>query len=184
MNIYLESKQGEITKALEFFEKDIATLRVGRASASLLSGITVELYGVRTPIQGLANIKQEDARTLLVEPWDKGSVKDIEKEIVDANLGVSVSDEGSKIRLKIPEMTEEKRKEVVKRLNQKHESARVSLRQIRDDIKKDIEKAENNKEISEDDKFDFTFELDEFIGDKNKELKGLCEKKEVDIMNI
>ncbi len=184
MNVYLESKQEDLQNSVDFFQKSISSLRIGRANSGLLDGIFVEVYGTRTPLQGLANIKLEDAKSIIIEPWDKGIIKDIEKEIVSADLGVFVANEGEKIRLKIPEMTEEKRREVVKKLNEKHENARISLRQIRDEIKKEIEKAEDNKEITGDEKYDFISELDKEIGNKNQELKDIRDRKEKDIMKI
>ncbi len=184
MNIYLEKKQEEFEKILDFFKKDISSIRTGRASTSILEGVFVEVYGTRMPINGVANISVEDSQSIIIAPWDKNTLKDIEKAVVEAELGLGISNEGDKIRLKVPEMTEEKRKELVKKLSEKAEKARISLRQVRDEVKKDIEEAEKNKEITEDDKYNFIEELDKEIDKRNEEIKEIKEKKEEDIMTV
>lgn len=184
MNQYIQSKQEELQKAIDFFKKDIANLRVGRANPNMLDGVQAEAYGVRTPLSGLASITVTDARSMTVTPWDKNLLKDIEKAIVEARLAVGVVNEGEKIRISIPQMTEENRKDLVKKLNEKMESARISVRQARDEIKDNIERAEKDKEISEDDKFRFISELDEEARSRNDELKEIRDKKEEEIMTI
>ena len=184
MNQYIQAKEEELQKAIEFFKKEIANLRTGRANPAILEGIQVEAYGTKTPLNGLANINVPDGQSLLVSPWDKNVIKEIEKAIVDADLGVSVVNEGDKLRLTVPKMTEENRKEIVKKLNEKMEESRIKIRQTRDEMKSDIEKAEDLKEISEDDKFRFIKEMDEEIGKKNDELKSIRDREEQDIMTI
>jgi len=184
MNQYIQTKEGEIQKAVDFFKKEIASLRTGRANPVILEGIQVEVYGTKTPLNGLANINVPDGQSLTVTPWDKNVIKETEKAIVEADLGVSVVNEGDKIRLTVPKMTEENRKEIVKKLNEKMEEARIKIRQARDEIKSDIEEAEDLKSISEDDKFRFIKELDEIIAKTNDEIKEIRDKKEQDIMTI
>ena len=184
MNQYLEKKQTDFAGALEFFKKDIATLRTGRANPALLDGLQIEAYGVMNPLNSLANVTVADARSILVTAWDKGVLKSIEKGIIDAGLGLGVVNDGDKIRLTIPSLTEENRKELVKRLNEKMEKTRVILRQLREGVKHQIEGAFEEKELSEDDKFRFIKELDEFSAKKNEELKDIRDKKEQDVMEI
>ncbi len=184
MNKYIQTKQADFTKTLDFFKKDIASLRTGRANPTILDGIQVEAYGAKTPLIGLASISVPEARSIVVAPWDKTIIKDIEKAIVAANLGINPVNEGDKIRLVVPQLTEENRKELVKKLNEKMETARISLRQNRDEIKELIEAAFKNKAISEDDKFRFFKELDEETARQNDELKKIKEKKEEEIMTI
>lgn len=184
MNNYIQAKQGEFQKVLEFFKKDISVLRTGRANPSVLDGILVDAYGAKTPLNGVGSITVSDARSMVISPWDKSVLKDIEKAIVEANLGFGVVNEGDKIRLTLPMMTEENRRDLVKKLNEKMEGARVNLRKVRDEIKADIETAEGDKEISEDDKFRFLKELDEEVKAKNDEVKNIRDKKEEDIMTI
>ncbi len=184
MNEYISERENDFDNAIEHFKTNIKTLRTGRASPSLLEGVQVEVYGINSPLKALANINMEDPRTLVVVPWDKNTIRNVEKAIETADLGVNVGNEGEKIRVSIPEMTEEKRKDMVKKLNEKLENARISIRHIRDEIKSDIEDAEKNKEITEDDKFRCIKELDEEIDNKNNSLKQIRDKKEEDIMHI
>ncbi len=184
MNQFIQSKQEEFDKTIEFFKKDIATLRTGRANPGILEGVQVDSYGVKTPLNGVASITIADARSIVVAPWDKNVLKDIEKAVTEADLGLGIINEGDKIRLTVPVMTEENRKNLVKKLNEKLEEARISIRQARDGIKEDIEKAEKDKLIAEDDKFRFLKELDEEVRNKNEELEGIRDKKEEDIMTI
>lgn len=184
MNQYLQSKNDDFNKAIDFFKKDIAALRTGRANPNMLEGLTVEAYGARTPINGLASINVQDSQSLVVVPWDKGIVKDIEKALVEADLGVGVINEGDKVRLSIPRMTEENRKELVKKLNERMEHARISVRQVREEVKTGIEAAEKDKAISEDDKFRFVKELDDEVAKINDEIKAIRDKKEQEIMTI
>jgi ribosome recycling factor len=184
MNLYLVAKKPEFQKAVEFFKKDISSLRTGRANTAILEGVMVDAYGAKTPLVGLANVVAADARSLIVSPWDKNVVKDVEKAIIEAGLGVGIVNEGDKIRLTIPAMTEENRKDLVKKLNEKTEQAKVSVRQTREAIKSTIEKAEKDKAISEDDRFRFMEELEEEVKKINEELKAVRDKKDKEIMTI
>jgi len=184
MNKYIQIKQDDFVKAIDFFKKDISNLRTGRANPAILDNIQVEAYGVKTPLTGLASINVPEARSLVITAWDKNITKDIEKAIISANLGLSVVNEGDKIRITIPQLTEENRRELVKKLNEKMETARISLRQTRDEIKELIETAFKDKEISEDDKFRFIKELDEATIKRNDEVKEIKDKKEEEVMTI
>ncbi|OGF26106.1 ribosome recycling factor [Candidatus Falkowbacteria bacterium RIFOXYB2_FULL_47_14] len=184
MNQFIESKKEEFNKAVDFFKKEISSLRTGRANPNMLEGVTVDAYGAKTPLNGVASISVPDGQSIIIAPWDKGILKEIEKAMVEADLGVGVVNEGDKIRLTIPMMTEENRRDLVKKLNEKQEAARVALRKIREEVKESIERAEKNKEIPEDDKFRYMKELDELMAGKNDEIKSVRDKKEKDIMTI
>ncbi len=184
MNNFIEDKRDDFLKVIDFFKKEIVNVRVGRANPAILDSVFVEAYGVKGPINTVANISVSDARSIVLTPWDKNVSKDIEKALVEANLGVGITNEGDKIRISIPQMTEESRLESVKKLNEKQEKSRIIARQLRDEIKSTIEEAFDNKEIGEDDKFRFLKELDEEIAKINDELKAIRDKKEKDIMEI
>ena len=184
MNQFLQSKQNDFASALEFFRKEIGSLRTGRANPAVLDSVQVEAYGVMNPVNAVGNIAVADARSIVIVPWDKTVSKAIEKAIIDAGLGMGITNEGDKIRLTVPALTEENRKGLVKTLNEKMEKTRVILRQARDGVKNLIEKSYTDKEISEDDKFRFMKELDEFSAKKNDELKEIRDRKEIDIMEI
>jgi len=184
MNQYIESKRNDLVKVIDFFKKDISSLRTGRANPSILDGIMVEAYGAKTPLVGLASVSVPEARSIVISPWDKSVSKEIERAIVAADLGINPVNEGDKIRLVVPQLTEENRHELVKKLSEKMETARISLRKTRDEIKELIEAAFKNKGMSEDDKFRFFKELDEEIARLNDELKKIKDKKEEEIMTI
>lgn len=184
MNQYITVKEGDFEKINEFFKKEISSLRTGRANPAMLDGVTVEAYGARSPLNTLANINISDASSVVISPWDKSILKAVEKAIVDANLGLGVVNEGDKIRLTVPALTEDNRKDLVKKLNTKLETARIEIRKLRDEIKSTIEQAFDDKTIAEDDKFRYIKELDEVVVKRNEDLKELKEKKEKDIMTI
>ncbi len=184
MNQYLQTKQSEFINALDFFKKEIGALRTGRANPAVLDNVEVEAYGVMNPLNAVGNIAVADSRSIIIAAWDKTVIKNIEKALVEADLGLGVVNEGDKIRLTVPPLTEENRKDLVKKLNEKMEKVRIILRGARDNVKNLIEKAFDAKEISEDDKFRFMKELDEFSAKKNEELKDVRDRKEKDIMEI
>ncbi len=184
MNQYIVAKGGDFEKIKEFFKKEISSLRTGRANPAMLDGVVVEAYGAKSPLNTLANINVSDASSVIISPWDKSILKAVEKAIVEADLGLGVVNEGDKVRINIPSLTEENRKDLVKKLSVKLEASRVEIRKLRDDIKSTIEKAFDDKDIAEDDKFRYIKELDEEVVKRNDELKELRDKKEKEIMTI
>ncbi|NCA95457.1 MAG: ribosome recycling factor, partial [Methanomicrobia archaeon] len=154
------------------------------ANPAVLDNVQVEAYGVMNPVNAVGNIAVSDARSIVIVPWDKTVSKAIEKAIIDAGLGLGIANEGDKIRLTVPPLTEENRKALVKTLNEKMEKTRIILRQAREGVKSAIEQGFDDKEISEDEKFRFIKELDEFSAKKNDELKDIRDRKEADIMEI
>jgi len=184
MNPYISGKQEELAGPIEHFRKEISSLRTGRASSNILADVHVEAYGTQTPLNAVANVNVPDAESIVVVPYDKSITKAIEKSLNDADLGLGVVNEGEQIRLTVPKMTEENRKELVKKLNEKQEEARIAVRHARDEIKSDIEEAEKSKDITEDDKFRFLKELEDEVQKKNEEIKSIRDKKEEEIMKV
>ncbi|MDP3900318.1 MAG: ribosome recycling factor [bacterium] len=184
MNNYISLHEEDLKNIIEFFRRDISSIQTGRANPAMLDSVQVESYGSKVSLQQLANISVVDANCMVVKPWDKGTLKDIEKGIVDADLGLNPVNEGEQVRISIPKPTEEDRINRVKKLNEKLEQAHIKIRQTRDDIKKTIEQAESDKEIAEDDKFRFLKEMEEEIKKRNEELEAIRDKKEKDIMTI
>lgn len=174
----------ELEKAVDHFKDDIATLKTGRANPALLDGIVVEAYGAKTPLNQLGSISAPEARSLLIQPWDRSILKDIEKAIIASDLGLAPVNEGERIRLTLPLMTEEVRKEIVKKLHQKLEDGRIAIRNVRDEIKDAITEAADNKEFGEDEKFSLMEDLDKKISEYNDKLKKISEDKEKEIMTI
>lgn len=184
MNQFLEASKGDFNKVLEHFQKEIHVLRVGRANPEMLDNVMVDAYGAKSGINALGSISVSDTRSMTVQAWDKSVLKDIEKAIIEADLGLSVVNEGDKLRLTLPIMTEENRKNLVKKLNEMMEDARVGVRKVREEVKQSIEKAEKDKEISEDEKYSFVKELDEEVQKNNELIKTFRDKKEQEIMTI
>lgn len=184
MNTYIQSHQTELSNVIDFFKKDISSIRTGRANPAMLDGVQIESYGSRVPLQQVGTINVVDAQCMTVTPWDKNALRDIEKGIVEADLGVNPVNEGDKIRLTLPQPTEEDRKNRVKKLNEKFEQARVKLRGVRGDIKEAVEKAAKDKEITEDDKARCLKEMEEEVKKYGEQLEETRSKKEKEIMTI
>ena len=184
MNPYIESHEGDFNKAIEHFKSELMNIRAGRANPGMIEDILVDAYGVKTPIKQLGSIAIPEVRTMTIEPWDKTLLKEIEKALTYANLGVGVTGESTLVRVTVPQMTEENRKDLVKVLNEKLEAAKVAVRSIREKAKEEVIAAEKNKEIPEDDRYAYVEELDAKIGELNKELQAIAEAKEKEIMTV
>jgi len=184
MNPIIESQKDKFEQVLEHLREELSTLRVGRANPLMVENILVEAYGTKTPIKQMASIAVPEARTLLIQPWDKSIIKEIEKAIIVSNIGISPVNEGTQIRLTIPQLTEESRRELTKSVSEKEEKARIAVRQVRDKIKEDIIKKEKNKEITEDNRYSFLNDLDEAVKDYNNKIKEISEAKAAEIMKL
>lgn len=146
----LTQYEEKMTKTVENLEREYATIRAGRANPNILNKIKVEYYGVPTPMQQLANITVPEARTLMIAPWEPSLVKAIEKAILNSDLGLTPNNDGKNIILNFPELTEERRKEIVKDIKKKGENAKVAIRNVRRDANDAIKKMEKAGDISED----------------------------------
>jgi len=171
----------DILEVENWLGKEFSTIRTGMASPAILDGVKIESYGSAMPLNQVANIGVEDAKTLSITPWDSSQVKDIEKAIIDADLGVSVSVGGTNIRASFPDLTSERRELLIKTAKEKLEKSRISLRSERDKVWEEIQDLEKNKEISEDDKFRLKDEMQKMIDDASKKLEELFNKKEEEI---
>ncbi|MBR0374435.1 MAG: ribosome recycling factor [Mogibacterium sp.] len=172
----------EVTKQL--LKEDLNTVRAGRANPALLDKIQVEYYGVRTPLKAIANISVPDPRTLLISPFDPKSVGSIEKAINEANIGINPSNDGKVIRLAIPQLTEERRKELVKQIKRYGEESKVAIRNLRRDFNDDLKKQEKAGEITED---DMKRELDETqkkIDKAIKDIDAIIDEKHKELMEV
>lgn len=145
-----DETKNHMQKTLDFVDGQLAKIRTGRASTSLLDEVKVSAYGAPTPINQTANVSAPDARTLIVQPWDKTLLPEIEKAIQSADLGFNPQNDGDIIRINIPPLTEERRKDFVKQAKKEIEEAKIAIRNIRRDSNDTLKKAEKNKELSED----------------------------------
>lgn len=182
MNI--QDYKSEFNGVIEFLKNDISQLRTGRASTAMVDSITVEAYGSRQPLKAVGTIMVADPKTITVEPWDKGLLSAVEKGIRDSSLGINPVNDGKLIRLSLPELTSERRQELIKILNQKLEAARISIRKIREDVREIILQEEKSKSISEDDKFRLQEELEKIVKDFNEEVRKVGEAKEKEITTV
>ena len=180
----LEKTKTWIDKAIKHLELEFSKLQVWRANPSLLDDIRVEQYGSMQPIQNLATVWTLDAQTLSIKPWDKTVIHPIAKAISDAWLGLNPQTMADSVIIKIPPLTEERRKDIVKIAKKLLEEAKIAIRNSRQDSLKDIKKALDAKEISEDDEKRLEKELQDLVNDWNKKAEELFKKKQEDIMKI
>lgn len=184
MNPYIQKFAEEFRAAVDHFKKDLGHVRTGQANPELVEGIMINAYGTMTPINQLGSITVPEPKLLVIQPWDKSILKDIEKGISVANLGFSPVNDGNVIRLPMPPMSEENRKNLVKIVKEKTEKSRVSIRQIREKVKDAIQEAEKSKEISEDDKYKYQKDLDKHTNDQIALVNEAADKKCDQIMTI
>ena len=179
---FLKFKQ-KIKENEEWLKKEFAGVRTGRANPSLLDGILVESYGSKVPINQVGNISVEDSRNIRISPWDMSVAKEIERAIGSANLGVAVALDDKGVRVSFPELTAERRGQIVKIAKEKLEQAKVSIRIQRDAVIKDIQAKEKEGGLGKDDVLRFKNELQQNVDGANKALEELFVKKEKEILN-
>lgn len=170
--------------AIDAFVRELSGLRAGRASANLLDSIMVDAYGSKSPIKQVANISVADHRMLIIQAWDKSAIKPIEVAIQNSSLGVSTQIEGQTIRVIVPELSEERRKEICKLAGKYAESAKVSVRNVRRDGMEGLKKAEKNKEISEDEAKKLSDNVQKITDDAVKQIDLILDKKNTELMKI
>ncbi len=180
----VSSNEERINKSIEAMKREFASLRAGRATPSLLDKVMVDYYGTPTPVNQVAKVTVPEARMIVIQPWEKSVLHDIEKAIMKSDLGLSPNSDGTAIRLAIPQLTQERRQELVKTLNKKAEEAKVAIRNIRRDANDSIKKLEKAKEITEDEskkaQESFQKTVDKYIKSVD-ELRGIKEKEIMEV---
>jgi len=171
-------------KTVEYFKDDISTIRAGRANPKLVEKIMVDYYGTKTPLNQIANISAPEPRVLVVKPWDANVLENIEKAIQISDLGVNPGNDGKVIRLVIPQLTEERRKDLIKTVKKEVEKAKIALRNERRDTIDTFKKMEKKSEMTEDDLRDAEDKVQELIDKYSKEIDEIYEKKEKDILEV
>ncbi|MFO8061383.1 MAG: ribosome recycling factor [bacterium] len=169
-------------KSVDNYKSELTRIRTGKATPSLLDGIVIDYYGTKTPLNQVANISTPEPRLIVVQPWDKTVINDIEKEIQKANIGLTPNNDGNVIRLGVPPLTEERRKEIIKTLKQIAEESRIAVRNIRRDAMDELKTAKNNGDIPEDDEKRLEKKIQELTDKHIEEIDKLLEKKEKEIM--
>ena len=179
----LNDATARMQKAVDFLEESLANIRAGKASVNVLNGVFVDYYGSQTPVSGVASVTVPDAKTILIQPWDKNMIRPIEKAIIDSNIGLTPSNNGESIRLSMPPLTEERRKELVKQSKAEAENARVSLRNARRDAVEAFKKAVKEG-MPEDEGKDGENQAQKLLEKFNKAIDSAFEKKEREIMTV
>ena len=183
MSDYKEFEQ-KMKKTCEALSTQLATIRAGRANAAVLDQIEVDYYGSPTPIQQIAAIASPDPRQLVITPWDGTALKPIERAIQESDLGINPQNDGKSIRLNFPQLTEERRKELVKQIHKYSENGKVAIRNIRRDAMEAFKKKQKASEITEDDLKVAEKDLQKLTDDMCKEVDALLEKKEKELMAV
>jgi ribosome recycling factor len=180
----LNSNKQHFEKAMEHFLHELSGVRTGRANPALLNSVVVESYGAKMPLEHMASVTVSDARTLVISPWDKGQISAIEKGIQLANLGFNPSNDGVVIRINLPALNEERRKEMVKLVGQLAEKGKIGIRNARETAHKEMKKAEGDGKISKDDLQVGQKKLQEVVDKYNEEIKKHAEAKEKEVMTV
>lgn len=180
----LRVTEEKMKKTVELFRKELAGVRAGRATPALLEKITVDYYGVATPVNQLANISVPEPRLLVIQPWDRSTVPLIEKAILKSDLGVTPVSDGAILRLTIPQLTRERRQELVKAIRKKGEEERVAIRNLRRDANLEVKEREKNKQLSEDESRRAQEEIQKLTDRYIKEIDAALQVKEKEIMEV
>jgi len=180
----LKDAKTRMSKSAESLENELSRMRTGRAHPSLLENVKVDYYGAESPLSQVANINTEDARMLTVTPWEQSMVQAVEKAIINADLGLNPNTAGTVIRVPVPPMTEERRKDMVKMVKGEAENARVAVRNIRRDANGDLKELEKEKEISKDDLRRSEEAVQKLTDAAIKEIDEVLSKKEADLMEV
>ncbi|WP_288803678.1 ribosome recycling factor [uncultured Dialister sp.] len=180
----LKTLSEKMDKSINALKSEFTSIRTGQANASLLDRIFVEYYGSRTPVTQVASVTVPEARMLVVQPWDKSLLKEIEKAILQSDLSLVPMNDGNLIRMAIPQLTEERRKELVKVVNKKSEEAKVAVRNIRRDGNVFLKKEEKNSDVSKDIIKDTEDKIQKLTDKKIKEVEAVTERKIKEIMSV
>lgn len=180
----MKDMREKMTEATQAFSKNLATVRAGRANTNILDGIFVDYYGAFTPLNQLANVSAPEARLLVITPYDKTSVGEIEKAIQKADIGLTPSNDGNLIRISIPALTEERRKELTKIVGKYTETAKVQVRNIRREANESLKKLEKDSSLTEDELRSYLDQVQEETDSYISELDQMTKNKEADIMEV
>ena len=184
MNSVFEFAKEHMQKSIEVLQRDLNTLRTGKVSIHVLDGVKVDYYGAPTPLNQVANVNAVDATTIVVQPWDKSIIKDIEKAIQEANVGANPNNDGESIKLYFPPMTEEERKKQAKKAKEFAEKAKIAIRNVRRDANDKIKKMFKNKEITEDDERKGLEEVQKITDEFIAKVDETVNKKIDDVMKV
>lgn len=181
LELYIEEARDLMTKALNHLASELTKIRAGKANPTMLDGIMVSYYGAMTPLNQVASMTTPDARTIFIRPWEKGTIPEIEKAIMNANLGLNPQNDGIQVIINIPMLTEERRKQLVKQVGQECEQGRISVRNIRKETNEQLKKV---KGVSEDDVKNAEDQVQKLTDDYISRIDALLKKKDAEIMTV
>ncbi|MBI9072267.1 MAG: ribosome recycling factor [Melioribacteraceae bacterium] len=184
MNPFVKDADDRMDKSVEAFRSEISKIRTGKATTALLDGIRVDYYGTMSPVNQVGNVSVLDAHTLSITPWDKGMVNLIEKAILKSELGLNPANDGTNIRIPIPALNEERRKELVKLVKKFAEEAKIACRNVRRDANEHLKKQEKDKDISEDIRHDLEIEVQKIMDIHSKKIDEITKHKEAEILEV
>ncbi|MGE5352991.1 MAG: ribosome recycling factor [Acidobacteriota bacterium] len=184
MNQTINDAKQRMDKSIEAFRAEISKIRSGKATTALLDGVKVDYYGTTTPLKQMANVSVLDAHTLSITPWDRSAVQIIEKAIMTADLGLNPSSDGTNIRVPIPMLTEERRKELMKIIKKMGEDSKVAIRNVRRDANEHLKKEQKEKKISEDELKNLEQDIQKFTNDHTNLIDEIIKHKEKEIMEV
>ncbi len=184
MDDVLNQTKEKMEKAVKNFEDELKTIRTGKASVHMLDGIMVNYYGSPTPINQVATISTPDPTLIVIQPWDATVIPEIEKAILSSDIGITPSNDGKVVRLPVPPLTEERRKQLVKNVNQMTEEKRIAIRHIRHEAREKIQKMQKNKEISEDDEKRGLDKVQKLTDEYIKKVDEMAKEKEKELMKV
>ena len=180
----LNGTESKMKDAVKFLEEDLKTYRLGKANPSIFNPVVVDYYGTPTPLSQVASINTPDARTLTIQPWERNLIPKIEKAIMDANIGLTPQNNGEIIRCKVPELTEERRKDLIKKAKAAGENAKIVVRNARRDGVDLLKKAQKNEGLSEDTEKEAEAEIQKVTDKQIKDIDAIVSAKEKDIMTV
>ena len=183
-NEVMDQAKDRMEKAIGGYTRELASIRAGRASAAMLDRLTIEYYGAPTPISQMAGISVPEARLLVIQPYDKTILADIEKAIMKSDIGITPSNDGSVIRLAVPALTEDRRKELVKSVKKEAEEAKIAIRNVRRDANEDFKKLEKSSDITEDELRRYGEEIQKLTDSQIVRIDEIAKDKENEIMEI
>ncbi len=184
INTIMTTAEDKMSKSLEIFKTELSGMKAGRANPMMLNKIKVDYYGTPTPIQQMANLSVPDPRTLVIQPWDVSAIKEIEKAIQNSDIGINPTNDGKVIRLAVPQLTEERRKDLVKQLNKNAEEEKVAIRNIRRHANDEVKAAEKNSEITEDESKKAAEKVQTLTDKFIKLIDSVVKDKEKEIMEV
>lgn len=184
MSNYIREFEGEAERALKHLKEEFAKLQAGQANAAMVEGMLVEAYGQKQPVKAVASISVPEANQILIQPWDKGVLKEVEKAVAESDLGVNPTNDGVCVRIILPQPTQERREALVKVAKETAEEAKISVRQARQHVLEELKKEEKAKEISEDERRGEENKLQEKVDKVNKEIEEVLKEKESSLRTV